>query len=130
MTSAGATSPRKRRVELHRKELRRRLFKIRLRVLAARLHPSCSIGLPSLQEEGAGNAGRWPHPWPACNKKSRRQSPQVRPDQPAFPARWFTAYIAISPGTGLSCPRRLRDDLANLSLSVGRPGPRDFTVRI
>src|SRR5882757_7191629 len=50
--------------------------------------------------------------------------------QPAFPARWFTAYIAISPGTGLSCPRRLRDDLANLSLSVGRPGPRDFTVRV
>jgi hypothetical protein len=41
--------------------------------------------------------------------------------QPAFPARWFTAYIAISPGTGLSCPRRLRDanTIANLASASG-----------
>jgi hypothetical protein len=42
---------------------------------------------PSIAE-GAGNAGRWPRPWPACNKKRRRQSPQVQPNRPAFPARW------------------------------------------
>ena len=29
----------------------------------------------------------------------------------------------------LSCPRRPRDHLATLGLSVGRPGPRDFAVR-
>jgi hypothetical protein len=27
--------------------------------------------------EGAGNAGSWPPPWPACKTKSRRQSPQI-----------------------------------------------------
>ena len=46
------------------------------------------LDMPS-QTEGTGNAGCWPHPWPACNKKSRRQSPQVQPRQPAFPAQWF-----------------------------------------
>jgi hypothetical protein len=29
-----------------------------------------------------------------------------QPKQPAFPARRFTAYGALSPGTGPSCPRR------------------------
>src|ERR1700761_6908058 len=43
----------------------------------------------SLQAEGAGKAGCRSHPRPACNKKRRRQSPQVRAEQPAFPARWF-----------------------------------------
>src|SRR5579872_3263572 len=68
---------------------------------------------------------------PPALKKAGGQSPQVWPDQPAFPARWFTAYIAISSGTGLSCPRRWRDTKHHrqLDLSVGRPGPRDFAVR-
>jgi hypothetical protein len=44
----------------------------------------------------------------------------------------LTVSFAISPGTGLSCPRRLRDAKHHrkLGLSVGRPGPRDFIVRI
>jgi hypothetical protein len=44
----------------------------------------------------------------------------------------LTVSFAISPGTGLSCPRRLRDvkHHRKLGLSVGRPGPRDFAVRI
>ena len=70
---------------------------------------------------------------PMARLQQRKQaaSPQVRPDQPAFPARWFTAYIAISSGTGLSCPRHQRDAKHHrqLDLSVGRPGPRDFAVR-
>ena len=41
----------------------------------------------------------------------------------------LTVSFVLSPGTGLSCPRRPRDDLATLSLSVGRPGPYDFAVR-
>ena len=47
-------------------------------------------------------AGR--NPWPACRKKRRRQSPQVQPKQPAFPARWFERLYVISPGTGLIAP--------------------------
>ena len=39
-------------------------------------------------------AGRYP--WPACRKISRRQSPQVQPDHPAFPARWATVLYVIS----------------------------------
>ena len=38
----------------------------------------------------------------------------------------FNAYSALSPGTGLSCPRRRADRSARLDLSVGRPGPHAF----
>jgi len=62
-----------------------------------------------LRSEGAGNAGCGPHPWPACNKKRRRQSPQARPEQPAFPARWLYGLCARSPRcTGLFSHRRLQ----------------------
>src|SRR5262249_55807719 len=37
--------------------------------------------------QGMPGAGR--NPWPASKKKSWRQSPQVQPKHPAFPARWF-----------------------------------------
>ena len=42
----------------------------------------------------------------------------------------FTVCFALSPGTGLSCPRRFVDHPAKLSASVGAPGPHDFTVRL
>src|SRR5580704_15434082 len=35
------------------------------------------------------------------------------------PRNGFTAYIALSPGTGLSCPRRFVDHPAKLNASVG-----------
>jgi hypothetical protein len=60
-------------------------------------------------EEGAGNAGCWPHPWPASKQKSWRQSPQVQPKHPAFPARWFYGLYVISLGTGLSCSHHRAD---------------------
>src|SRR4029077_18348288 len=43
----------------------------------------------------------------------------------------LTAYIALSPGTGLFCPRRSRRNCfpRKLSASVGAPGPHDFAVR-
>ena len=44
------------------------------------------------------------HPWPACKTKSRRQSPQVGRDMPAFPARWFDGLYVVSPGTGSLAP--------------------------
>ena len=43
---------------------------------------------------------------------------------PAFPARWFTAYFGLSPVTGLLPPSSLRSLLlAKLSASTGAPGP-------
>jgi hypothetical protein len=47
------------------------------------------------------------------------------------PRNGFTAYIALSPGTGLFCPRHFRGivSLRKLSASVGAPGPHDFAVR-
>jgi hypothetical protein len=72
-------------------------------------------------------------PMARLQQKSRRQSPQVKPKSTGIPcAMVLTVSFAISPGTGLSCPRRLRDAKHHrkLGLSVGRPGPRDFAVRI
>jgi len=44
----------------------------------------------------------------------------------------LTAYIALSPGTGLFCPRHFRGNCfpRKLSASVGAPGPHVFAVRI
>src|SRR5690349_9629713 len=56
--------------------------------------------------EGAGKAGCPPHPRPPCMIKSTGKEPQVswiiRPSL----RDGFTAYSALSPGTGLSCPCR------------------------
>jgi hypothetical protein len=41
----------------------------------------------------------------------------------------LTAYIALSPGTGLSCPV-VRGSLRQLDTSVGVSGPHDFAVRL
>src|ERR1700730_7444806 len=49
---------------------------------------------------------------------------------PAFPAQWFTAYIALSPATGLFCHRRPWSCLHELDTSVGVSGPHDFAVRV
>ncbi len=82
--------------------------------------------------EGAGNAGCWPHPWPACNKKRRRQVPQVPPDRPDIPCTiGFNGLCSRSPrGTGLDSPRRPAKRLAGLDPSVGGSGPRALAVRI
>jgi len=41
----------------------------------------------------------------------------------------LTAYSALSPGTGLSCPRRrAKTGFAQLGTSVGLPGPHGFAV--
>jgi hypothetical protein len=43
-----------------------------------------------------------------CDGRKRKAHALVRShrNHPAFPARWFTAYSALSPVTGLSCHRR------------------------
>jgi hypothetical protein len=63
--------------------------------------------------------------------------PQVRAEQPAFPARVALRLIRTLPGDRRSCPRprdakhhRVATTLARCAgLSTGRPGPHDFTVR-
>ena len=61
-------------------------------------------------EEGAGNAGCRPHPWPACNKKSRRQLPQARPEQSGIPCAMVLTAASCSPwSAGLDSLHRLTD---------------------
>jgi hypothetical protein len=45
------------------------------------------------------------------------------------PRNGFTAYIALSRVTGLSCHPRRRSCLHQLDSSVGASGPHDFAVR-
>jgi hypothetical protein len=92
--------------------------------------------------EGVGNAGCPLHPRPrvrfAFGKK--HTSIRVHRNHPAFPhAMVLTAYVALSPVTGLFCHRRLRikfclspvgpTQLRELDASVGASGPHDFAVR-
>ena len=58
--------------------------------------------------EGAGKAGRWPRPWPACRKKCRRQVPQVWPNTPGPPCAMGLRLIRALPGDRLCCPHRPR----------------------
>jgi len=81
--------------------------------------------------EGAGKAGCSPHPQPRTQQKKRTSVVTTgSPNIPAFPARWFTAYNALSLVTGLSCHHRLRIATHRLDASVGASGPHGFAVRI
>ena len=54
----------------------------------------------------------------------------VTPETPGIPYTVvLTAYIALSPVTGLFCHRRRRSCLRQLDASVGASGPHDFAVR-
>ncbi len=50
-------------------------------------------------------------------------------EHPAFPARWFTAYNALSPATGLFATVTC-GSLHKLDASIGASGPHDFAVRL
>jgi hypothetical protein len=85
-----------------------------------------------LKSEGAGNAGRPPRPQPCVrNKKAHKHSHHGHTGNTRHsPRNGFTAYSALSSGTGLSCPRRLaRIAPTRLDASVGASGPHDFAVR-
>jgi hypothetical protein len=86
-------------------------------------------------KEGAGNVGCPMHPQPrvrfvvgVCTRVFTAEAP----DTSGIPhAMVLTAYIALSPGTGLFCPRRSRGSTPQkLNTSVGVSGPHDFAVRI
>jgi hypothetical protein len=77
---------------------------------------------------------------PVCSVESTRVVATGTPERPAFPhAMVLTAYVVLSPVTGLFCHRRLRisfclspvgpTQLRELDASVGASGPHDFAVR-
>ena len=74
-------------------------------------------------------AGRTREPCVQRRCTLRTQATTGQPNQPAFPAQWFTAYTRSPRGTGLVSPRRLPIITGRLDASVGASGPRDFAVR-
>jgi hypothetical protein len=90
----------------------------------------CVEGRP--RERGRREGRVFATPMARLQTKSRRQSPQVWPQHPAFPARWCYGLYVISlvrrafwPPSPARCEKHHRQ----LGISVGMPGPHDFTVR-
>ncbi len=108
----------------------KQLIGMSVRVLAARFASELCEQSPSSEARAQGRPGVGSHPWPACRKECRRQSPQVRAGQPAFPARWLYGLYVISPGTGLIAPVFATTLTRCADISTGMPGPHDFAVRI
>jgi hypothetical protein len=92
--------------------------------------PSCAAISALEKQRAQGKPGaRRTHSLACEVKKHTSVVTTGPPDTPAFPAQWFTAYIALSPVTGLSCHRRLAKTSTKLDASVGASGPHDFAVR-
>ena len=75
------------------------------------------------EKEGAGKTGCALHPRSRVQKctKKRTRAYRFSGGNPAFPARWFTAYSALSLVTGLSCHHHRRKLVsANLTPASGR----------
>jgi hypothetical protein len=55
---------------------------------------------PSKREEGAGNAGREPHPQPRVQNEKAHEHSHHRFSRsvPAFPAQWFYGFLRALPG--------------------------------
>ena len=81
--------------------------------------------------EGAGKAGCTLHPRSRAqiDKRKRTRAYRFSGGNPAFPARWFTAYFVLSPVTGLFATVIWRID-HRLDASIGASGPHDFAVRL
>jgi hypothetical protein len=87
------------------------------------MRPSFAINFPFRPEsEGAGKAGCAPHPRSRVHKCTKKRTRAYRSSggNPTFPARWFTAYFALSPVIWLSCHRHQRIDSANLTPTLRR----------
>jgi hypothetical protein len=54
---------------------------------------------------------------------------QVQPRHPGLPRAMVYGLYVISPGSGLSCPRRVPGLTGLLDARVAAPEPHDFTVR-
>src|SRR6202790_3901590 len=100
--------------------------------ISRRMRPRFASSFTLLEVEGAGKAGCALHPRSRVQNayKKRTRAYRFSGGNPAFPARWFTAYFALSPVTGLFCHRRRRNHFHQLDTSVGVSGPHDFAVRL
>jgi hypothetical protein len=84
-----------------------------------------------------GNRGRRENraptaPAASCAKQVKRTSVVTTGSASSArlsPRDGLTAYIVLSPVTGLFCHRRLAKNSAKFDTSVGAPGPHDFAVR-
>ena len=103
-----------------------------VRILAAR----CARALRRLPpSERRGRRESRVHAAPAVSRanctKKRTRAYRFSGGNPAFPAQWFTAYFALSPGDRAFLPPTSARSFASreLDTSVGVPGPHGFTVR-
>jgi|SRR5690242_4286169 hypothetical protein len=63
-------------------------------------------------------------------QKAYEFGPQVRRNNPAFPARWFSGLYVLSPvNRALLPPSPAGCFACELDPSIGRSGPHDFAVR-
>jgi hypothetical protein len=94
-------------------------------------HASFAGNVPPSTQRAQGMPGAWRARSLVCKiKKHTSIVTTVTPETPGIPrATVLTAYIALSPVTGLSCHRRPRSCLHRLDASVGASGPHDFAVR-
>jgi hypothetical protein len=100
------------------------------RVPAARFASELCVFRVPQNSEGAGNAGRWPHPQ-ACVLKGVEctQDSQVGRNDPALPAQWLYGLLRALPGVpGFLAPIAAQS-LARLDPSIGGSGPHGLTVR-
>src|SRR5579863_5717404 len=66
----------------------------------------------------------------ACKNKSTQISPpQVRRNNPAFPARWLYGFLRALSGDRALLSPSLANHLRQLDASVEAPRPHDFAVR-
>ncbi len=107
-------------------------FEAHLRIPAARFRVRVLQELRPQKVEGAGNAGRWPHPQ-ACVLKGVEctQDRQVKPKRSGTPCAMALRLTPRAPRcVGLFSHRRCADCSAQLDPSVEGTGPRGLTVRV
>jgi hypothetical protein len=96
-----------------------------------RVAPELCISFRPLNEEGAGKAGCWLHPWVPCNKKHGGRTTGSTEAFRLSLRDGVTVSFVLFPVTGLSCHRHPQGCFhpPGLSASVGAPEPHDFAVR-
>jgi hypothetical protein len=96
--------------------------------LSRRDTPELCIRFLPPKSEGAGKAGCPVAPAVRVRKRMHAAEPQVWPDHPAFPARWFYCLYALSPVTTACLPpssARCRSIIADLTPAWER---QDHTI--
>jgi hypothetical protein len=86
---------------------------------------------PSKNKRAQGMPDAFTHPQPCVQvKKARKQVTTGTPKQPALPAQWFTAYLVLSPVSGLDSHRRERIISTHLTSASGSQDHTPSLVRV